>query len=188
MKPGAFAKAVAGRHGAAPGRLSRSVLVLRGSRRASPRHGIAGARHVHHHRSVRVVLNFRHLELGQRGSPVVHSTVQAAPLPPRIVARTAPRTVSVTRVEHRVPVPGRTAARAASAPDLVPRRAAQIEAMQETRPTPRLETAQVRERFQVQPQPVPTALPRLELERVTDHVLRSLDRRMSSWRDRRGRT
>ena len=122
MKPGAFARSVAGRHGAARGRLSRPSLVLLGPRRQSPHLGTAAARHVHHHRSVRVTLNFRQLETGHRRSTVVHSTTHAAPLPPRIVARTTVRTISSMRVERHVPVPGRATAGAASTQALVLRR------------------------------------------------------------------
>ena len=173
MKPGAFASSVAARHGAAKGRLSRPSLVLVGTRRTSPRQGIAIARHLHHHRSVRVVLS---------------STVHAAPLPARLMTRTVQRTITATRVEHRVPVPARVTAGAASTQGIVVKRSSPSEGAQKAQAVPRLETKPSRERFQVQPQAAPVALPPLELERVTDHVLKSLDRRMTSWRERRGKS
>jgi hypothetical protein len=173
MRPGAFAAAVAGRYCAARQRFNRPSFVLLGSRRPSRRDGIAGARHVHHHRSVRVVLN---------------SIVHAAPLPARLVTRTVQRTITATRVEHRVPVPARVTAGAASTQGIVVKRSSPSEGAQKTQAVPRLEIKPSRERFQVQPQAAPVARPPLELERVTDHVLKSLDRRMTSWRERRGKS
>jgi len=180
MRPGAFAAAVAGRYGAARGRISRSSLVLLGPRRPSPGH-------VHRHRSIRAVLNFRHLELGQRRSTVVHSTVHAAPLPARILTRTIPRTIVATRVEQRVGVPERGAVKGATTQGLVVRERRPLEQTQQTQAAQPATKPQLN-RVTVQPKTVPAALPPLELARVTDHVLRSLDRQMSSWRERRGKS
>jgi hypothetical protein len=33
----------------------------------------------------------------------------------------------------------------------------------------------------------PTAMPAIDLEQLTDHVMRQMDRRMTAWRERRGR-
>jgi len=187
MRPGAFAAAVAGRHRAAAGRLSRLPLVLSLPGRPAARSVGTVSRHLHQHRRVRVAISVRHSTLVTRGS-IVHRLERATTevRRERILAASPARSTALVPVIHRSARGQRVMATAAPVQRVVRGKVAEAPATPAKEPATMVSAARERAAFRAAPTPV--SLPSLELDRVTDHVLKSLDRRMSSWRDRRGRT
>ena len=147
---------------------------------ASPRPRHRGSSREHHHR----VGDASRAELHRaRRSTVALGIVTTD----RSTRNRSPRPrVEQRRLRCRAAAPARAASTQRPCPEtaLLPIEATPADAGRAARPRPGAN----RERFQVQPSAAPAALPPLELARVTEHVLESLDRRMSSWRERRGRS
>lgn len=187
MRPGPFAASIAGRYGRAPRRFGGAAMVLLGSRRpGAPGRG-AWVRHEHLHRALRVAIRVGHSTMVDRRSSVVrHEGARAAPFVDRLITRTVTRPAAVSPVIRRASPPARPPAPHPPVARVVRNRPPQPEPAR-AGPEAREDAPPVRAGFAA-PTPVATSLPPLELARVTDHVLRSLDRKMSSWRDRRGRS
>ena len=180
MRPGAFAAAVAGRHRTASGRMSRPALVLMRPSRS--------ARHEHIPRSLRLNVRVNHSAFIDRRLSIVRQerTPGGAGLE-RIVTRTLTRPTTLSPVIHPTPQAIRAATQVAPVTRVVREHSPQAEPAREPSEA-RHDIKPIRPGLVFSPPPASAVLPPVELERVTDHVLRSLDRRMSSWRDRRGRS
>jgi hypothetical protein len=189
MMPSVFAAAVAWRHGAGTGAWRRAALVLR--RAVVPRvhRRVAPVRQTHQHLTARIVLHPLHTQTVLRHSTTVREAARAGrDLPPRIVTRAAAQPAPARSPERAAPAAAGFPMALARPVPMITRRAAPVEpsapvAAMPSRPGPREPDA-----IAAAVRTPPSALPALELERVTDHVLRSLDRRLSSWRDRRGKS
>ena len=188
MRPGAFASAVAGRHSLASVRLNRPPLVLMASRRHIVGRPTRSARHEHIHRSWRLNVRVSHSTFVDRRSSIARQvrTEGSAGLE-RIVTRTVTRHTTLAPVIHRTPqaIP--------VTPQVAPVSRVMRERSPRAEPAPapseaRYDIKPIRPGIVSSPPPAAAVLPPVELDRVTDHVLRSLDRRMSSWRDRRGKS
>ena len=188
MRPGAFAAAVAGRHRTASGRMSRPALVLMASRRHIVVRPSRSARHEHIPRSLRLNVRVDHSAFIDRRLSIVRQerTPGGAGLE-RIVTRTVTRPTTLSPVIHPTPQAIRAATQVAPVTRVVREHSPQAEPAREPSEA-RHDIKPIRPGLVFSPPPASAVLPPVELERVTDHVLRSLDRRMSSWRDRRGRS
>ena len=190
MKSAVFSAAVVARHAARGSRPSCGAMVLVRSRiHAIPiRAGLV--RHLHQRWTVKFSIHGRRMNYAVKALSLVERTLNrsfvthhrisvnqgrrghpsaSAPVEPlRLVTRrpTAPTQTSVPLVIRR-PTP-RNSGPPSSSPEVRP-------------------TSRTRESVPAQSGVPVTALPAGELDRVTDHVIRNLDRRLSSWRERRGK-
>jgi hypothetical protein len=189
MSADAFARAVAGRHAAASGHSRRPALVLLASRRPMTPRRASAARHEHLHRSLRVSVKVHHATFVDRRSSVVRQELAAGPaFLERIIPRRTPtRPIMVAPVIQAISQPARVAAQVSDVPRVMRDRAPATE-FAFAPSAPRDDIKPIRPWINASPPPTSPTLPSSELQRVTDHVLRSLDRQMSSWRDRRGRS
>ena len=176
MRADAFARAVAGRHGVAAGHSRRPALVWLASRRPM-------------HRLLRVSVRVHHATFVDRRSSVVRQELAAGPafLDRIIPLRTPTRPVMVSPVIQAISQPARVDAKVPAVPRVM-RDPAPVTETAFAPSAPRDDIKPIRPWINASPPPASPTLPSSELQRVTDHVLRSLDRQMSSWRDRRGRS
>jgi hypothetical protein len=176
----AFASAIASRHGTAPGRAPHAAVQLLHPRVPVIRSRVTGSRAIYHRWSVRVSLGLRQVPRRWSEQPPSIRTL----LPVRNERRNPGRLTAETLAKRLPLVLGGLSPRATPPMPLVVRR---HPASAQTAPQVPSIARSARELPASRTAVLPTILPVGELDRVTDHVLRSLDRRMSSWRERRGK-
>ncbi len=186
MTSRAFAAAISRRHAGGTARWPRASLVLC---RATPRavhRAAAVVLHRHSHAGARLQLHLRHGPMDARRSFI---TLRQQVIVRNTAARTMPRTAidPPDPIAQAVPSRAPSAPMAASQVPMVTRRGPAFDRPSES-PSRQASREPSRDAATPPVRPAPVNLPAVELDRVTDHVLRSLDRRLGSWRDRRGRS
>jgi hypothetical protein len=161
--------------------------VLRRALLPRVRRRVASVQLTHRRLSVRIAVHVRQPHLVVRHSTTLREPARSTrALPGRIGARALASSARTRPAERQTPAVHGILLPAIQRVPMITRRSAPAEVAEHAAAEPGRPASRPADAIAAPARTPPSALPAVELQRVTDHVLRSLDRRLSAWRDRRG--